>query len=194
MSHNFVEQASGTWGCSQCGETRADLIDPARFVDGVPPRCLFAPTGNKLSHPVYFIIPPHMYLSIPLLFNKTNTMASIIYLVSDSFSHCHRCSRYVILFVCFLYTVTKPLFNVCNTPLVGNLLSLTCSITEFARSVLFTLEKAWRNAVNVTRAQVFYHVLVLLCVCARAAESAAERLHFVFSSASLPFFERARRR
>jgi hypothetical protein len=26
------------------------------------------------------IIPPHMYLHIPLLFNETNTMASIIYL------------------------------------------------------------------------------------------------------------------
>jgi hypothetical protein len=25
------------------------------------------------------IIPPHMYLLIPLLFNETNTMASIIY-------------------------------------------------------------------------------------------------------------------
>jgi acylphosphatase len=55
-------------------------------------------------------------------------MASIIYLFSDSSSPCHRRSRYVLLFVCFLYIVTKPLFNVCNTPLVGNLLSLTCSI------------------------------------------------------------------
>jgi acylphosphatase len=76
-----------------------------------------------------------MYITIPLLFNETNTMASIIYLFSDSLNHCHRrsspChrrSRYVLLFVCFLYIVTKPLFNVCNTPLVGNLLSLTCSI------------------------------------------------------------------
>jgi hypothetical protein len=66
-----------------------------------------------------------MYVSIPLLFNETNTIASIIYLFSDSSSpchrrsshchrrssHCHRRSRYVIIFVCFLYIVTKPLFN-----------------------------------------------------------------------------------
>ena len=32
--------------CSQCGETMEFLSDPARFVDGVPPRCLFAPLGN----------------------------------------------------------------------------------------------------------------------------------------------------
>jgi hypothetical protein len=38
-------------------------------------------------------------------------MASIIYLFSDSLNHCHRRSRYVVLFVCFLYIVTKPLFN-----------------------------------------------------------------------------------
>jgi hypothetical protein len=56
------------------------------------------------------IIPPHAYLIIPLLFNETNTIASIIYLFSDSLSHCHRRSRYVVLFVCFLYIVTKPLF------------------------------------------------------------------------------------
>jgi hypothetical protein len=37
-------------------------------------------------------------------------MASIIYLFSDSFSHCHRRSRYVLLFVRFLYIVTKPMF------------------------------------------------------------------------------------
>jgi hypothetical protein len=32
---------------------------------------------------------------------------------SDSSSPCHRRSRYVILFVCFLYIVTKPLFLFC---------------------------------------------------------------------------------
>jgi hypothetical protein len=52
-----------------------------------------------------------MYLHIPLLFNETNTMASIIYLFSDSLNHCHRRSRYVVLFVCFLYIVTKPMFT-----------------------------------------------------------------------------------
>jgi hypothetical protein len=48
---------------------------------------------------------------IPLVFNETNTIVSIIYLFSDSSSHCHRRSRYVIIFVWFLYIVTKPLFN-----------------------------------------------------------------------------------
>jgi hypothetical protein len=38
-------------------------------------------------------------------------MASIIYLFSDSSSHCHRRSRYVIFIVRFLYIVTKPMFN-----------------------------------------------------------------------------------
>jgi hypothetical protein len=56
------------------------------------------------------IIPPHMYINIPLLFNETNTIASIIYLFSDSLNHCHRRSRYVVLFVRFLYIVTKPTF------------------------------------------------------------------------------------
>jgi hypothetical protein len=37
-------------------------------------------------------------------------MASIIYLFSDSSSHCHHLSRYVLLLVCFLYIVTKPLY------------------------------------------------------------------------------------
>jgi hypothetical protein len=69
MSHNFVEQASGTWGCSQCGKTEEFLSDPARFVDGHLPSCIGAP-GNELSHPVYFYAPPHMYLHIPLLFNE----------------------------------------------------------------------------------------------------------------------------
>jgi hypothetical protein len=48
---------------------------------------------------------------IPLVFNETNTIVSIIYLFSDSSSHCHRRSRYVIIFVWFLYILTKPLFN-----------------------------------------------------------------------------------
>lgn len=43
MAHHFVQQATGTWGCSKCGETKEFLSDPTRFVDGVPPRCLFAP-------------------------------------------------------------------------------------------------------------------------------------------------------
>jgi hypothetical protein len=45
------------------------------------------------------ITPPHAYLHIHLLFNGTNTMASIIYIYSDSSSPCHRRSRYVVLFV-----------------------------------------------------------------------------------------------
>jgi hypothetical protein len=45
------------------------------------------------------IIPPRIYLIIPLVFNETNTMAPIIYLFSGSSSHCHRRSRYVVLFV-----------------------------------------------------------------------------------------------
>jgi hypothetical protein len=63
-----------------------------------------------------------MYLMIPLVFNETNTMNYIIYLFSDSFSHCHRRSRYVILFVRFLYIVTKPmfiLFIVCLSTSIG---------------------------------------------------------------------------
>jgi hypothetical protein len=105
MSHNFVKQGDGTMACSQCGKTEGFLSSQVG-PDGHLPPCIGAP-GNKLSHPVYFIIPPHIYLIIPLLFNETNTMASIIYLFSDSSSHCHRRSRYVILFVCFLYTVTN---------------------------------------------------------------------------------------
>ena len=76
MSHNFVEQASGAVRCSQCGETREALSDPARFVDGVPPRCLFAPLGNELSHPVHYIIISLKYLSTPILFNEINTIAA----------------------------------------------------------------------------------------------------------------------
>jgi hypothetical protein len=67
-------------------------------------------TGGKNYSNRFIIVPSHFYLSIPLLFNETNTMASIIYLFSDSSSPSSSASRYVVLFVCFLYIVTKPMF------------------------------------------------------------------------------------
>jgi hypothetical protein len=64
------------------------------------------------------VIIPRIYLIIPLLFNETDTMASIIYLFSDSSSHCHRRPRYVVLFVRFILSRTylmklTPLFLYC---------------------------------------------------------------------------------
>jgi hypothetical protein len=86
------------------------VIPLASWMEYLPAVCLLPPVIN---YPIPFMIlfTPHVFLSIPILFNETNTMASIIYLFSDSFSPCHRRSRYVILLVCFLYIVTKPLFN-----------------------------------------------------------------------------------
>jgi hypothetical protein len=54
-----------------------------------------------------------MYLNIPLLFNETNTIVSIIYLFSDSSSHCHRRSRYVILFVIFFILLLNRCIILC---------------------------------------------------------------------------------
>jgi hypothetical protein len=41
----------------------------------------------------------HIYLFIPLIFNETNTIVSIIYFFSDSSSHRQPSSKYVVLFV-----------------------------------------------------------------------------------------------
>jgi hypothetical protein len=57
-----------------------------KIIGGHPPR----PTGN---------IPPHIYLLIPLLFNK---LLYTSFLTAPS---------PVVLFVCFFYIVTKPLFK-----------------------------------------------------------------------------------
>jgi hypothetical protein len=74
---------------AEAGVTLAELTTEQKIT--MHAAYLQTQTGNITS--------THMYLSIPLLFNETNTMASIIYLFSDSFSHCHHRSRYVILFV-----------------------------------------------------------------------------------------------
>jgi hypothetical protein len=64
LAYGYLEDASGAFidGTAPIRYTTGE----ARFVGGQP-----AQRGN--------IIPPHMYLNIPLLFNETNTMASIIY-------------------------------------------------------------------------------------------------------------------
>jgi hypothetical protein len=62
-------------------------------------------------------------------------MASITYLFSDSSSHCHRRSRYVIFIVRFLYIVTKPMFNCFCSDLSEDVQSLQRQNTDLSEDV-----------------------------------------------------------
>ena len=82
MAHRFdVFKPDGTPVCSQCGKTAEFLSDPLRFVDGLPPRCLFAPlaapVGRYIKHLISFAYPLLIFSScVPFLWHLAMTPAS----------------------------------------------------------------------------------------------------------------------